>query len=181
MEYVVINRRSRPTHDGLDPKEDQKMRSQAISVTSYPGARLEITEASGPFRGALRALLGRRAAVDVDAATGLSDDTAPRLASSFENRVRRMRANAHAAYRSVNGDPEAALDAALAVIEAEWHATRAERDSFGEALKSIRLYAQDRRARALAERALDSRSEPATIHGARSGARRFPFEDEFDA
>ena len=55
--------------------------------------------------------------------------------------MRALRANAHAAYRSVEGGSGAALNAALAVLEAEWKSARAERDGYAEALKAIRVYA----------------------------------------
>ena len=85
--------------------------------------------------------------------------------------MRALRADAHAAYRSVEGGAEAALDAALAVLEAEWQATRAARDGYAEALKAIRVYARDSGTRALAERALRGERAPAPVH-------RFPFEHE---
>jgi hypothetical protein len=119
-------------------------------------------------RAALRAWLGRIAG---DPEARPAADAAPGLATSFENRVRALRANAHAAYRSVEGGEAAALDAALAVLEAEWQATRAARDGYAEALKAIRVYARDNGTRALAERALRGERGALPTH-------RFPFADE---
>ena len=99
---------------------------------------------------------------------------APAVASSFENRVRRLRADAHAAYHSVEGGEGAAIDAALAVLEAEWQAARALSDGYAEALKAIRVYARDPGSRALAETALALRPE----EPCRGGRSRYPFDDE---
>lgn len=76
----------------------------------------------------------------VDAADPRPDEDAgaPALASPFETRVQMLRANAHAAYRCVQGPPEVALNAALAVIEAEWRGARLRALRHGEALKHIR-------------------------------------------
>jgi hypothetical protein len=111
----------------------------------------------------LRAWLARIAGTPEPAVPAL-----PALATGFENRVRALRADARAAYRSVEGSEDAALDAALSVLEAEWQAARAARDGYAEALKAIRVYARDTGARALAERALRGRP----VH------HRFPFEHE---
>src|SRR5262245_54471132 len=123
-----------------------------------------IIEQPAGARAALRAWLARIAG-DADGPGA----AAPALATSFENRVRALRANAHAAFRSVEDNQGAALDAALAVLEAEWQATREARDGYAEALKAIRVYARDTGTRAIAERAL--RGAAAPVH-------RFPFEHE---
>lgn len=69
----------------------------------------------------------------------------------------RLRANAYAAYHTVDhGNERAALDVALSVVEADWLALRAERDAYAEALKMIRLYARDTDARGLAAQVLHS-------------------------
>lgn len=73
---------------------------------------------------------------------------------------RRLRANAHAAYHTVQGSQEAAVDAALAVIEAELLSIRAEREAYAEALKVIRLYARDGEIRALAGQTLGEEGRP---------------------
>jgi hypothetical protein len=136
-----------------------------------------------PVRVGIRGLLSRlgiSAEADDD---GETRREAPAIATSFENRLRLLRANARAAYDSVEGSSEAALEAALAVVESEWLAARAERDSYAEALKAIRLYAADPRVRGLAKRALSHPGAPgawdAGLHV--SGRDRFPFLDEFDA
>ena len=72
--------------------------------------------------------------------------------------------------RSVIGPHEAALDAALAVIEAEWRAAAGERDRYGEALKTIRLYSSDGESRQRARRALEGRSDMPCACGGRSDA-----------
>lgn len=138
-------------------------------------------DGSGSVRGALRAWLARLVAdVDLSAEAAGGVTAAPAVATPFENRVRRLRANARAAYMSVEGARRiegadvSALDAALEVIEAEWRSVLAERDRCAEALKAIRIYAPDARCRSMAADGLaDARS--------RSGVDRFPFVGEFDA
>ena len=109
-------------------------------------------------RGGFRGLLSR---LGISAAEGEdAHGEAPAIASSFENKVRMLRANARAAYNSVEGSHEAALDAALAVIEHEWLAARAERDAYAEALKAIRLYATEPGVRNIAKRTLARPAAP---------------------
>ncbi len=86
-------------------------------------------------------------------------ETAPARAKAEAVSAARLRANAHAAYGSVVGTHEQALDAALVVLEAEIAAVRARCDAHAEALKSIRLYATDAGTRALAARGLDACAE----------------------
>jgi hypothetical protein len=146
-------------------------------------------DAGGSVREALRAWLSRLvadAASAWDAPTRASGHSS-RLATSFENQVRRLHADAHAAFRSVEGarrlqGPDAAaLDAALAVVEAEWRAALSDRNNYAEALKAIRAYAPDPCCRAMAAEGLSGaplsldRMVPSS-----SGAARFPFVDEFD-
>jgi hypothetical protein len=64
------------------------------------------------------------------------------------------RANAHAAFASVVGGGPRALDAALAVVEAEARAIRLRLMAQEEALKLLRLYASDQWARSVAQQAL---------------------------
>ena len=127
-----------------------------------PRSSMLLAPQDPPARGraALRAWLAR-----IAAGTPRSSRPrpwAPGLATGFENRVRALRADAHAAYHSVEGGADAALDAALAVLEAEWQSTRAERDGYAEALKAIRVYARDTGTRTLAERALRGEAAPPT-------------------
>jgi len=102
----------------------------------------------------------------------------PRLATSFENRVRSLRANAHAAFRTVEGarDVEAtdaaALDAALRVVEEEWRAAIAARDTYAETLKAIRLYAPDARSRRMAEQGLTNQPCTGELRAAPGGFAR---------
>jgi hypothetical protein len=70
-------------------------------------------------------------------------------------RVHPARATAHAAYAEVVGGGPRALDAALAVVEAELRAARLQALQQEEALKLLRLYASDQWARSVAERALE--------------------------
>ena len=135
-----------------------------------------------PARAGIRGLLSRLG-IPAEADGAETRREAPAIASSFENRLRLLRANARAAYDSVEGSRDAALDAALDVVEREWLAARAERDGYAEALKAIRLYAADPRVRGLARRALAdpgaSAAWDAGLHV--SGRDRFPFMDEPDA
>lgn len=85
-------------------------------------------------------------------------DAAPeacRRAAVEAQRLDLLRANAHAAYDSVQGSHRAALDLALSIHEAEIRELRARCGAQAEMLKTIRLYAQDRETRALATRGLD--------------------------
>jgi hypothetical protein len=94
---------------------------------------------------------------------------APALASRAANRARRLRDEARAAYAAVVGPRDAALDAALAVIEGQWQAAVRDRDRLGEALKAIRLYSADadsrQRARDALEACDDRRSAPCACGG----------------
>ena len=109
--------------------------------------------------GALAPALTPEEAVDANA-----EAVAREAARALDNRRRRLRANAHAAFHSVQGSEEAAVDAALAVVEAAWLAARAEREAYAEVLKVIRLYARDCEIRALAAQVL--REEIASPPGA---------------
>ena len=66
----------------------------------------------------------------------------------------RLRAEAHAAFRSVQGPTPAALDAALAVLESEIARLTDAAEAYGEALKSVRTYDDDAGQRAMAAAAL---------------------------
>jgi hypothetical protein len=66
----------------------------------------------------------------------------------------RLRAEAHAAFRSVQGPTPAALDAALAVLETEIARLTDAAEAYGEALKSVRTYDDDAGQRAMAAAAL---------------------------
>jgi len=74
---------------------------------------------------------------------------------------RSRRADAHAAYRAVKGSEQAALDAALAVIEAEVARLRGTVLAYGEALKEIEVYGRDPSVRSTAAAAL--RRAPARL------------------
>lgn len=117
-------------------------------------------EFPGSVRGALRALFGRISG-DAMLAPGLAPgaDPAPGpavqpLATPCENRRQLLRANARAAHDSVQGTPEAALDAALSVVEAAWLEACAERNAYAEALKAIRMYSEDAKVRGIASQTL---------------------------
>lgn len=69
-------------------------------------------------------------------------------------RQSRLRAEAHAAFRAVEGPAPAALDAALAVLESEIARLSDAAEAYGEALKAVRTYDDDPAQRALATSAL---------------------------
>ena len=128
---------------------------------------------AGPRRAAaLRAWLARIAAgaaqfEPAEAAGGAG----PR--HRFENRVRGCAPTPVPPTRASRAARDAALDAALAVLEAEWHAPRAASDGYAEALKAIRVYARD-------SGSARARRAGAGAAPARPGAsgHRFPFEHE---
>jgi hypothetical protein len=66
----------------------------------------------------------------------------------------RLRAEAHAAFRSVEGSGSTALDAALAVLDSEIARLSDAAEAYGEALKAVRTYDDDPAQRALAASAL---------------------------
>jgi len=126
-------------------------------------------DGTNSVRGALRAWLARLVAdADLDSEHDVAA-TPARIATSFENRVSRLRANARAAYGSVEGARRvegadfSALDAALDVLEAEWRAVLAERDRCAEALKAIQVYAPDSRCRAMATQGLTASAAPREV------------------
>lgn len=143
-------------------------------LTIVPGK----TDAAGSVRDALRSWLPWLATGDA----GLDEEGKPEgaraIATPFEHEARMLRANARAAYRSVEGAREidgcdgAALEAALDVVEAAWRSAIDKRDAHAEALKAIRLYATEPRCRAMAAASL-----------AGSGPRRDgrPFPGDYDA
>ena len=101
---------------------------------------------------AIRGLFARlagRAPVFEDAPAAL-DVRARRILARQE----RLRAEAHAAFRSVEGPAPAALDAALAVFESEISRLSDAAEAYGEALKSVRTYDDDPGQRAMAAAAL---------------------------
>lgn len=70
------------------------------------------------------------------------------------DRASARRAHAHAAFRTVEGGEQAALDAALGVVEAEVVRLRQAVLVYGEALKAIRVYGPDEETREAAAMAL---------------------------
>ena len=149
------------------------------------------SQGSGTVRETVQLWLSRLLS---DAGRGVADEADPagnlpsRQITRFEERARRMRAEARAAFRSVegagpiDGADGAALEAALGVIEAEWQAAVAERDRCAEALKAIRVYAAEPRCRGLAEQGLSGGPvAQAVVAAAFPGRPRFPFLDEPDA
>ena len=156
--------------------------SEPADFLTYVGTFARSDEA-GSMRGALRAWVGRLSS-DAAAADGERREAElPKVATAVENRVSLLRANARAAYgsvegaRSVEGPDAAALEAALDVFETAWRAALADRDDFAEALKAIRLYAPDQRRRALAAASLST--DTPCARG--SGYRRYPSSDNFGA
>lgn len=121
-------------------------------------------------RSALRALLGLAPSRQADAEVrpAAADEPSPFPATT--SRVHPLRAAAHAAYRTVEGGGPKALDAALAVIEAEARTLQLAIRRQEEALKLLRLYASDDWARSVARSVLDTPAAPlapclpATLH-----------------
>ena len=79
------------------------------------------------------------------------------------------RAEAHAAFRSVTGPDQAAVDAALVVVEAEVSRLRKAVLAYGEALKEIEVYGSCAESRKTAAKALRRvperlRAAPAVPH-----------------
>ena len=74
-------------------------------------------------------------------------------------KARLRRANAHAAYDSVEGTHAAALDAAIAVIEAEYAALERRCAAQTEALKQLQIYGIDAATRKLATKGLNCDAE----------------------
>lgn len=154
-----------------------------LMILEDPASR---TPAQPGIRATLRALVGRLGAPDITATQGLGFIPPPLTIHGFgpvltdwETGARetpaeeeetvparqaaaaraRRQANAHAAYGSVEGTHAAALDAALAVIEADYAVLRARCATQAEALKQLRLYAHDPAIRALAAKGLDDTPE----------------------
>ena len=139
-EYVVI----KGTNDQAEGVSQITKHSEPSDFSLVDGG-FRPQDAGGSVRGACAP--GWPAVADAELAEDTADSDgaakqAPRLATSFENRVRRLRADAHAAFhsvegaRKVNGPDAAALDAALAVMEAEWRAIVAERDKLRRGAES---------------------------------------------
>ena len=72
-----------------------------------------------------------------------TDAARPARATASPPPTPARRADAHAAYRAVEGSEQAALDAALAVVEAEVARLRGTVLAYGEALKAIEVYGRD--------------------------------------
>jgi hypothetical protein len=157
------------------------LRTPDMAVIEFRRSAPEKIAAAPVATRGFRGLLSRLGISAVDEEEARSE--APAIATSFENKVRLLRANARAAYDSVEGNGEAALDAALAVIESEWLAARAERDAYAEALKAIQLYAAEPGVRGLAKRTLARPAAPITWDAGLHvfGRDRFPYLDELDA
>ena len=100
-------------------------------------------------------LTGRgRAAVPAERAAAPAGQTGPETGSSA------LRAEARAAYRAVEGGaPEAALEAALGVMERRIAELRKAVLAYGEGLKTIEVYSADDASRAAARTALRAAPE----------------------
>jgi len=127
----------------LDVHKDHGALTAAVTHAAYRPA----AQPAG-----IRALLARLAwrAPTWEAETPSVD---PRLRRTHERQAR-LRAEAHAAFRSVEGSGPAALDAALSVLESEIARLSDTAEAYGEALKSVRTYDDDPAQRALAQTAL---------------------------
>jgi hypothetical protein len=117
-----------------------------------PGAR---TSPLG-IRGLINRLAGRPSE-PVPAETETSRDARDRAAAAGADAA--LRARAEAAYRTVSGAGDGALDAALGVMEAEIGRLRDAVQAYGETLKTIEVYAGDDAARAAARAALRARPQ----------------------
>lgn len=79
--------------------------------------------------------------------------------SRHDNLPEGLRAEAHAAFLSVEGEPRRALDAALAVMERRIATLQQAVGCYGEALKTIQVYAADETSRTTARAALRATPE----------------------
>jgi hypothetical protein len=140
----------------------------------------EVEWAPVGLNAAVRSLFGRKAPVipsplAPSPAWETSDEAAPDDfdidAGQAPVPSARYRAEAHAAFRAVDGSPVPAVDAALDVMEAEMARLRASVLAYGEALKAIAVYGADARTRKTAAVALRRAPErlrtalPAPRHG----------------
>lgn len=150
----------------------------AIPAPTHPG-----------IRATLRALVGRLGTQDIAAAQvmglaalplhtpepSLDWEEGTRAAPSEEQAActaaraakaarARRRANAQAAYDSVEGTHTAALDAALAVIEADYAALERRCAAQSEALKQLIVYGCDAATRTLANKGLNCDAEILADH-----------------
>lgn len=132
-----------------------------------PSAIADVRQAPARLNAAVRSLFGRRApSARCDPAQPVRSVRAvwetgrghrpPALEPDDESKQRAAirHANAHAAYRSVHGNKQAALDAALAVVEAEVARLRGTVLTYGEALKALQVYGPDEETRRTAAAAL---------------------------
>lgn len=145
--------------------------------------RAATASAQPGLRATIRALVGRLGTPDLAAPLALGHyhaasvdwEAGPRETPAEEDEavparhakaLRALRrANAHAAYASVEeGTHAAALDAALAVIETDYAALEKRCAAQAEALKRLRLYAADPETRALAAKGLDGCPEILADH-----------------
>lgn len=155
--------------DGAAPRESAAQPGIRATIRALVGRLgapdLAATEALGLLPPPLSMPL---AAASADWETGPRDpaaepeETAPTRTHRAAAALRR--ANAHAAYASVEGTHEAALDAALAVVEAELAAIEIRCAAQAEALKRLRLYANDAATRALATKGLVGDAEILADH-----------------
>lgn len=170
------------------------MQAQSDMVILEAASRPVPLEHPG-IRATLRALVGRLGTPDLAASQGMgllpdplalhgldpdwasASTPAPEDEASLRSRAakiarERRRANAHAAYDSVVGTHAAALDAALAVLEAELAILQTRCAAQCEALKRLQLYGRDTATRDLAAKGLTCDPEVLADHGQADRGRR---------
>jgi hypothetical protein len=188
IDYVVISdmdeRSAHPSAQAAGPPIERRngmLRTADMAVLEF--RRSEPGAPAAPSAGGLRGLLCRLGLAPTVTTGDDEEDVraSDRLATHDENRLQALRANARAAFDSVEGGGDPALDAALDVVEAEVQAARATRDTYAEALKAIRLYATDPKARDIAAGALARPRQTAAwdagLHV--TGRDRIPFTGDY--
>jgi hypothetical protein len=140
----------------------ETIRRPASSTSGPTPTVAEVEWAPVGLNAAVRSLFGRKAPAapgplaspawetQAEAAPGDFDIDAGQAPAPSGN----YRAEAHAAFRAVDGSPAPAVDAALDVVEAEMARLRAAVLAYGEALKAIAVYGADARTRRTAAVAL---------------------------
>ena len=124
-------------------------RDHVALLTGPDDARSAAPALPAAIRSLLNRLAGRTSPAAPEAEVPV-DANANRAAV----RRARLRAQAHAAFRCVEGPATAALDAALAVLESEIARPSDTAEAYGEALKAVRTYDDDAAQRAMAAAAL---------------------------
>jgi hypothetical protein len=123
------------------------------TVVTAPQGVEEAAMLPAAIRAIFARLSGRMPARRVDGPASRPD---PRSGA----RLQRVHAEAHAAFRSAERGGTGALDAALAVYEAEVLRWRTAAEAYGEALKAVRIYSRDPLLRSTAAAAMAATPMP---------------------